>query len=551
MNNENSNQKKTTLSSQKKLITVLGILAAVLLAGYILLSIFLKEEEQTVLKIDEYGDSVEAVVTDRSGRGITLGYILNVLDSGEKNKFNIKKGETEDVLCTFNADGVTITYYPLIFPEISLADFDSVTVTNEYGTFCARIDKKTGNAYIVGAEANLYNARELSELILQSRYMLSNKRIIAEENLSSYGLGADCKVKVEVRAVDGTVNTVYVGSSVTGADGYYMKHSGKDAVYVADSSVSVFFNSENYYLSPVITRTVPEEERNYFEKVVYNRNRQPFFSCEIIPEEERVGVLSNQLHRMTYPSGGYVLNTYSLYYDMFSVIGELSGVSVLEYNVSKNEKYDEIMTYYGFDEQSGEIIYTYKGNENYIVVGDSITDSETGEKYYYVYSAYMDTIVLLPLSSAPFLEYGLIDFIQAKVFQHNINDVSEIEISSAVGTRLFALEGSGNNLTVTEKKSGKTIDSDSFRQFYISLLNVNLDGYTGLSDTENLVHDLTFSVTLKSGEKLTYAFYSESTLRCYMVVDGKGEFYTKREYIDKISKNADKLMSGEKIESSF
>ena len=144
------------------------------------------------------------------------------------------------------------------------------------------------------------------------------------------------------------------------------------------------------------------------------------------------------------------------------------------------------------------------------------------------------------------------------MFQHNINDVDTIMLTGKNSKRVFVLESKDTEekteLFVTEKNSGKVIDTPSFRQFYISLLNVNLDGYSsveGVKSVDELEHELTFDITLKSGERLTYAFYSESTLRCYMVVDGKGEFYTKREYIDKISKYADMLISGQTITSSY
>jgi len=542
---------KTTLGTQKKVIIILACLAAVLLAAYFLIGIFFKEEQQTVLRVDEYGDSVEAVITDYSARGITISHIRNVLDGKEENKFNVKKGETEDVLCTFNADDVEISYFPLVFPEIPLDEIESIKVTNPYGEYTVGYDAKNATPYIVGAEMNLYNQQELATLVLQARYMLCDRRVDFSGNLADYGLdAASVLATVEVKSTDGTVNTVYIGSLTHGGNGYYMKHKDKDKIYIGDSTVSIFFNAATYFLSPVITKAIPEEERNYIEKMTFSKNREPFFSCEIIPEDERVGALVNQLHRMTYPTGGYIVNTYSLY-EMFSQIGALSGVSVLEYNVSKNEAFEDILVYYGFDKQSAEITFSYKGAQHTVTVGGSVTDEESDEKYYYVYSTYMDTIVLLPLSSAPFLEYELIDFIQAKVFQHNINDISSVEILTRGNTREFVLEGEKNDLAVTEKKSGKSIDSASFRQFFISLLNVNLDGYSSVKQDDELDHELTFTVNLKSGEKLTYAFYSESTLRCYMVVDGKGEFYTKREYIDKISRNADKLMSGETIESGF
>lgn len=94
---------------------------------------------------------------------------------------------------------------------------------------------------------------------------------------------------------------------------------------------------------------------------------------------------------------------------------------------------------------------------------------------YYAYSPYMDDIVILPLENAPFLEYELLDFIDGGIFQINIKDVTELSASVPGISCHFVLEGEGQNLKVTETASGKTIDTASFRQFYISLLSARIE----------------------------------------------------------------------------
>jgi hypothetical protein len=156
-------------------------------------------------------------------------------------------------------------------------------------------------------------------------------------------------------------------------------------------------------------------------------------------------------------------------------------------------------------------------------------------------------------SSMKFLGYDIIDLFQENVFQYNIADVTSIELKTPSWTRSYTLEGAGEELRVTEKTSGKEIDAQSFRQFYISLLGVKIGGYSRVegSGAEFLGHELSFVVTLKSGEKINFDFYSESTMNCYMVVDGKGGFKTDRKQINQIIKHSDMLMRGEKIASSF
>jgi len=168
-----------------------------------------------------------------------------------------------------------------------------------------------------------------------------------------------------------------------------------------------------------------------------------------------------------------------------------------------------------------------------------------------VYSEYQDTIVLVPASSMTFLDYELVDLYQTNIFQYNINEIASVDVTYADKNYSYKLEGEGKELKVSEANTLRAIDTTSFRQFYISLLNVTIGGYSTVEgeDVEKLRHELTYKVTLKDGSELVYEFYSESTMSCYMKVDGKGGFKTDRKWIDTITKYSDMLIKGESIES--
>ena len=161
--------------------------------------------------------------------------------------------------------------------------------------------------------------------------------------------------------------------------------------------------------------------------------------------------------------------------------------------------------------------------------------------------------MLVPASSLSFLGYELVDLYQSNVFQYNINEIASIEVKYGDKVYNYSLEGEGRELSVTETNTSKLIDTPSFRQFYISLMNVTIGGYSSLEGVtyDNLKHVLTYTVTFREGSKLVYEFYSESTMSCYMIADGKGGFKTDRKLIDNIAINSDKLMSGITIESSL
>ena len=549
--------KKTTfLSRRKRTIIILAILGAILLAVYILSGIIGREEKNTVYRIDKDGDEVFAIISDVSGkdRGINITYISNVLSGMAENRHKVKKGETNDILCTFEADDVKISYYPMIFPEVQLKDIDYVSVTNDYGYYKVYTDPQSGDPVIEQAKDELYNSNEISNMLLQARYMLANSKLEnPSSNLADYGLASHQNpIKIQICDKKGNKNTVFMGN-VTPNGGYYMKHADKKHIYVSDSANAVFENDVRYFLSPVITRSIPSDYAMYINSLSYHKNGKELFTCEIIPDEERVGALKNRLHRIISPENKKqdVLSTTTLY-EMFSYLCNLSGAAVIEYDVSSKENYEEIMAHYGFDEPFATVEYTFGENAYFAAFGDSVTDENTGEAFYYGYGPYMDTIVLVPRTTVPFLEYEYIDFVNSKMFQHNIDDVAKITLTNNSGSRIFTTDGTGKDLKVTEQKTGKSIHVPSFRQFYFALLTTGLDGYSEFDagvDTGTLEHNLTFEIELKSGEKLKYAFYSESTLRCYTVINGVGEFYTKREYVDRIAKYSDMLMSGEEIKS--
>ena len=544
-------QKRTTLKTRIVLIAVMSALVIIAAALIIILPNVFKEEKQTVRLVNEKGDYVFSYVRDYTGRSIA-GELEAMAAGTVENEWNVEKGTDGKTAYTFNLDGVKIEERPFIFKEIPAEEIKSVTVTNKGGTF--RIYDYEGAYMIEGAESNLYNDRSISSLIFQSRYMLSQQYIENPGKLSDYGLdGSNCLATVTVTEKNGKSQKIIVGNPIysgTGIAGYYIKHADKDYVYVMDSGVEIFMCGIREYLSPVVIKPIEEHQRNYIEKFAIAKGGIPFFACRILEADEQKGVYANQLHRMTYPEPEFVLSTDKLY-SMFYQVGALSGALVMEYGVSTAENKDEIMEKYGLVNAVANISFSHAGTNYEITVGK--LEQLYGTYCYYVYSSYQDTIVAVPAEKLSFLQYDLKDFYQPNVFQYNINEIASVDVSYDGNSYKYKLEGTGKELKVTETNSKKIMDTDSFRQFYISLMNITIGGYSSLEGFtgDELLHELTFTVHFKNGEQLIYEFYSESTTNCYMIADGKGGFKTSRRLVTAIKENSDKLMAGEKIENYF
>ncbi len=539
---------RTTLSKQKSFIVVLAATATILASLYFFVFpnlSFFKEAENKVPKYSEYGDEIVVDVYDKTQGKYITSDLKKMLSQNMKNTYDVKPGEEENIAYTFRKDNVEIEIRPFIFKEIPLDEVSKVIVSNESGTFT--VYQSSGNFFVEGAEKNLYNSSALSTLVLNARYMLSNGYVESEASLESFGL-EEGNEKATVTIVDksGNSNVVHVGNQTDNGKYYYAKHADKDMIYLM-TSFDVFMNDKNSLLNPIVVRTLETQQRNYLDSFTLTKNEKEFLSCVRIPDEERVGVYVNQLHKLVYPQPEHVLNTTTLY-DMFEMSGGLSGTYVVETGVSEMENKDEVLQNYGLLQPSARVDYSYNGNSYSFSVGYA---NEYGE--YYVYSPYQDTIVTVSASELAFLNYDIIDFYQNNVFQYSIDFVSEIEVIHGESSVTYVLNDTGKALTVKEKNSGKNIDVSSFRQFYISLLNVTIGGYStiGGDEAKELKHELGFNVKLHTGEKMIYEFYSESPVSCYMIADGNGGFKTDRRYIDDIVEKSDMLMNGVTIESQF
>lgn len=533
---DNKTNKKTLLSKQKAVIIILAVLAVVLGVAYGIVS-GIKGDYGVVLPLyDEQGDLLEYTYTSESGEKVTL----------------VSKDDTS---ITLDADSkITYSSRPFIYPEIPVESISEIKVENLRGEFSLYLDKNSGEHLIRGNEMQLYNNQQISDLRFQARYALAIMKVDGvyetEDELSAFGLDSTSNpVKMTVTSTSGESNTVLIGDMLITGAAYYAKTADKPYVYVVDTSVSVFFSSKNDFINPIVTKPMSQNEYQYADEFCINRNGEPFLHSKIVPEERRTQTSDTSLHKITYPANYPAAMTN--YYNSLACFANLSGTSVVETNLSQKteEEVDEIFAGYGLDNPTNDVVCIYQGKEYRFITGNKFTD-ETGSVAYYTYSPYMDTIVVLPLANAPFLEYELMDFIDLGIFQVNIKNVSEITVHTPGRSCRFVLDGSGENLKVTEANSGKVIDTASFRQFYISLLNVKIEGYATAADVTG-DNEFGFSVTSVFGEKNSYEFSIISTTRDLITLDGNSQFYTNRSFITKAAERLDKLMNGEIITPDY
>lgn len=530
--------KKTVLNSQVKYICIFSALAVVLAVAFVVFPKVFKQKEYTLV-LPLY-DSIN---------GDVLEYDTFKSDDGTK----VSVTKNEDGYTAVATGKITYNTRPFIYPEIPVDEIKEITIVNGNGTINMYLDETTEQHFLKGREYQPYNEQKFSDLRFQSRFMLASRRFDelyeTDEQLKPFGLDTGSNpVKVTVSDVSGNTYNVYIGAPLVSGNGYYAKDDDP-YVYVLDGSVSVLFCDVNEIINPMVLMPLTQNEYQYAEELTIYKDGEIFVSSSILSEEARKNTASSDLHKITYP-GNYPASMNN-YYIALECFAALNGTRVVESAVlaSGNENADAVFEKYGLTVASNDVILKTAGKENRFITGNRFIDTD-GSDCFYAYSPQFDTIVVLPVANVPFLDFELLDFINSSFFQVNITNVAEISFEVGNKSYVFVLSGTGKELTVTEKLSGKVVDTASFRQLYMSLLTAKIEGYAG---AENVTggRELKYKVKSIYGEETIYEFSLISTTRELLTLDGSSQFYTARSYVTDIINKLDMLMNDEIITPDY
>ena len=116
----------------------------------------------------------------------------------------------------------------------------------------------------------------------------------------------------------------------------------------------------------------------------------------------------------------------------------------------------------------------------------------------------------------------------------------------------FKLDGEGETILVTDSEGGGPYNADdlyNFRQFYKTVLSMQLEDYTENSDIANLECYMTLRITTDAGIVTEYKFYPYSTRRSFFTINGEGEFYLLTDQVTKVISDAQKILRREPVNS--
>lgn len=501
------------IKKQKQLIIIFSIVVVLMLAGYF--------------------------VADK--------YIFSVEDTEETTK-SVETQAGEQL-------GTSDRY--MMYPQIERADMKSIKVTNEHGTYEFYKDEND-QIQIRGFEGTAWNAELFSQLMVDTGYTLSITKVVTdvtEQQLADYGLDpASDPATFTITDKNDVSYTVYVGEETLTQGGYYCMLEGRNSVYMLGTTLgsTVLAPIENF-VTPLITTGISTSSYFFIDDFTILHGEDLFFRTYIVDPEDQFNPDALCEHKVLYPAPYNPSDT--TYYEALSKVAALTGDYTVKLGVT-----EEDLAKYGLENPAYTIYFTYENPEDtsagkleYLLLISEMQE----DGGYYVLSPLQDIIAHVTSESLGFLQWDIIKWIDKPIFQVNINRVEEIKIEAPSVTDTYHLSGVDKELVVVSDMAGQFEDVYNFRQFYKTLLTVQIEDYAPLTEDEieELKADpsrllLTFSYKMRSGDEVVYRFYWYSTRRALVTINDSGEFYVLRDMVEKIENDTHRVINGEKIDSS-
>ncbi len=462
------------------------------------------------------------------------------------------------------SNGISI----LMYPHIERAGTQSVTVVNPDpitgGKFTLLRGSDEDSSFYIkehGKFAPIKGEKSL-EIITAAGYTVISRRV--EENatdLARYGLSeGDYPIRVTIETRQGSAYTYYIGDLIPAEGGYYCRAEGRNAVYILSrETISVLTSSSAALLHPILGPQIEGTDAAMIDSFVLSKNGQQFVAIEFT--ELNTDNISKSSYKMVYPAG-YVVNDEKYGSNLLVTLGTLQGYMVVAAGDGTAEgmlyKNAELMAQYGFYDTENppyDVYYEYGDIAAYIMFTESGT-----EGYYYAYSLIYDTIVLIEKSSASFLEWDLLEYVNKRLFFEYVKDVSSLSVSGKItyqgnqheintkvsywysddGAEMYAQAVSYGSETKTATYQGRTEAQNHALAYYMVALSMDIEGY--ISDVPGFTMDgkeeyARFTVKFMDSTERTYVFYEFGNY-CYFTINGSGDFYVSKTAVNKLLVNS-------------
>lgn len=495
----------------------------------------------------------------------------------------------------------------LIFPHTAKASIQSITVNNDHGSYTFYRDSDN-NFQIRGHEGTSWDQELFSSLVVSAGYTLSMMKLeapIKDANgaFSEYGLVSEERVDSEgntytytpatysLTDINGNKYEMIIGDPIVSGAGYYAQYKGREAVYILSNTLAdTILQPIEALVTPMIV--YPMTLTTYFDVEHFSLVRFDYEGAEaagidlskenMTPEEEEAVAEFLDIMTMFY----YVDLTERENTELSSIpyiMDPLSGLDAYDANsinidsclqgfyqtvfhgVKKLGVTEKAMKEYDLYEPRYAINLRFQGIDHQIYISD-MTEQGT----YYVATDIFDMIVEVDRSSLSFLQWTKFDWVESTLLQLNLAHVTSIDVESPAYSAHFTMDNSASDQSKTvssanikvyatdSEGANKQVDTDTFRDFYKTLLYASMEGLCDMTEEEMAAYralpdseaDLILTVRSESGRELVYRFYRYTERKSFMTINGQGVFYVLHDRVQKFATDARKAVAGEPIEAT-
>lgn len=244
--------------------------------------------------------------------------------------------------------------------------------------------------------------------------------------------------------------------------------------------------------------------------------------------------------------------------DFLQSFAQLGGEKVVDCGFSDNgdatpsKLKKDILAKYGLDNPEKHFSFEYKG-----AITDLYLSAKNEAGKYYAYAtlsgevngkqviATTDVIVELSEANTKWLGWDMIEYINHSPVSMYLTDIDKLDVTVDGTEYEFDLgfdEAGGKLASVT--CGGKNYDVDSFKNFYESMLVIEMVGEFKPDPSAELKEYLKIEIhsDVKSCE---FVFYRIDSSRCYYTVDGVGGYYVLVSDVNVVRNNLQKYLNGE------
>lgn len=464
----------------------------------------------------------------------------------------------------------------LIFPHIEMKEIKSIAVSNGYGKYTF-VNGGTTQFYLEENMQAPINADMSTAFAVAAGYTTIERRVTENcEDFSLYGLADDQDPAFyTLTAKDGSTHTIYIGDEVPGNSGYYYcRYAGRNVVYTAGASfASTVLSPATALISPSITYPIDQNNTYLIDNFIIRKNGESFLYIKC--DQEKIDKVNNSedvtyvsVYNMLYPGSKYIVNDDLYQNEVLGIFDNFTGEGVVAAGSPDDPLIfnEEQMEKYGFSDLENvpfEIMFDYKK-----VLDDKTEEDATAivmlapagvDGYYYAYSYEYDTISLVSKDAIPFLDWGLLKFVNESIYEESIDKVANVTVkadllydSDGTGSKTYKIDESFDikyvqkSDTITELEcyahsTGKTITgtktgNNPVQAFYGSLVGVYVRGYVSEDgiDPSELDEYACITVTYNDGKQTVYRFYRYGNKCAYSVDGGDAELYVTKSGLDKV-----------------